>query len=139
MNLFIWKPSILKWHIDVWIIEVVLYIAIYIATFVVYAICDPPWENRAYVHINFDQIFGIWNFITLCLNLVHQWNIGNYVVRHTMGNVMQFTELYNLHRRLVKWNNMKRHILCTYALLSHTWSHIIVHIYIFMYLHAHVT
>ena len=31
-------------------------------------ICDPAWENRAYLHIKFDHDFRLWSFIPLCLN-----------------------------------------------------------------------
>ena len=41
-------------------------------------ICYPAWENRAYVHIKFDHFFGFWSLITLCLNVVCQWNFHNW-------------------------------------------------------------
>ena len=41
-------------------------------------ICDPTWENRAYVHIKFDCFVGIWNSIPLYLDIVCQWNFCTY-------------------------------------------------------------
>ena len=32
---------------------------------------DPAWENKAYAHIKFDHIFGLWSFIT-------QFNNGTF-------------------------------------------------------------
>ena len=42
-------------------------------------ICDPARENMAYVHIKFDHFFGLWNFITLCLNIYIYIYIYMYV------------------------------------------------------------
>ena len=38
-------------------------------------ICDPAWENRAYVHIKFDHFIRLRSFITLWLSIEYQWYI----------------------------------------------------------------
>ena len=63
-------------------------------------LCDLAWENRAYAHVKFDHFFGLWSFITLCLNIVAILMKLLRVVLYTMGNVMQLTELVQLTQRV---------------------------------------
>ena len=40
-------------------------------------ICDMALENRAYLHIKFDNFFGLLSYITLCPNIDYQQNFCN--------------------------------------------------------------
>ena len=57
-----------------------------------YNICDPEWENKAFVHIEFDHIFGVWNSITSCLNIAYQKKLM-LLVQQRMGNSVSLIEL----------------------------------------------
>ena len=54
-------------------------------------ICDPAWENRAYVHTKFDHFFRIWSFITLWLNMHINDTFSNIAANNVLNNAVDKT------------------------------------------------
>ena len=58
----------------------------------IFDICDPAWEDGAYVHIKFDHFFELWGCTTVHPKFSLSMKLSK-LIEHTRENLIQFTEL----------------------------------------------